>query len=141
MNLNLLFPVLAMAGLTYGVGAFLFLTRVSAIRSGQMHIKYFRTYNEGSSTLREIKASQHFTNLFEVPVLFYAAAAFAMILQVPGKGIEIAAWIFFFSRVAHAFVHIGPNRLFPRMITFFTGVFASMAMWILIAMEAFSRAT
>ncbi len=121
MNIHLLYPVLAMAGLTYATGGFLFLTRVSAVRSGKIHIKYFRTYNEGSSTALETKASQHFTNLFEVPVLFYTAAAFAMVLQVQGKGVEIAAWVFFASRAAHAFAHIGPNRLLPRMITFFRG--------------------
>lgn len=140
MNISLLYPVLAMVSLTYLVGLILFLTRVTAIRLGQVPLKYFRTYNEGSSTLQEIKTSQHFTNLFEVPVLFYAAAAFAMILGVQGKGIETAAWIFFASRVAHAYTHIGPNRLYPRMISFFVGVFASMAMWIIIAAEVCSRA-
>jgi hypothetical protein len=139
MNFQLIYPVLAMAGLTYAAGAFHFLTRVKAVRSGQVHIKYFRTYNEGSSTPLETKASHHFTNLFEIPVLFYAASAFAMILQMQGKGIEIAAWIFFISRAAHAYVHIGPNRIFPRMVCFFLGVFSSMAMWILIAVEVCGR--
>lgn len=139
MNLHLVYPAAAMAALTYAVGAFLFLTRVRGVSSGQISMKYLRTYSEGQSTNLEMKASQHFTNLFEVPVLFYAACAFAVFLPVPGNGIRMAAWVFVAARVAHACTHIGPNRLYPRMIAFFAGVFASMAMWILVALEVYGR--
>jgi hypothetical protein len=139
MNLHLLYPLFAMVALSYAAGLFLFLSRVTAVRSGKMHIKYFRTFTEGTATELVMKAGQHFSNLFEVPVLFYAAAVIAIFLPVQGKGIEVAAWIFFASRMAHALIHIGPNRLYPRMITFFIGVFASMAMWILIGIEACGR--
>ncbi len=139
MTPHLFYPVFAMVALTYGAGALLFLTRVTSVRAGKIPIKYFRTYNEGQSTLFETKVSQHFTNLFEIPVLFYAASAFALIQQVPGNGIVIAAWIFFAARVAHAIAHIGPNRLYPRMISFFVGIFASMAMWLLIALDLCAR--
>lgn len=140
MNFALLYPMIAMAGLTFLVGGLLFSIRVAAVRGGKIKMKYFRTYNEGSSTELELKASQHFANLFEVPVLFYAASITAMILPVQGSGILVAAWVFFASRVAHAFMHIGPNRIFPRMISFFLGFFSAVAMWFLIALEAASRA-
>lgn len=139
MNLSLLPPMIAMAALTFGVGALLFFIRVRAVRSGRVKMKYFRTYNEGSSTELELKASQHFSNLFEVPVLFYAAGLLGLVLPVQGQGIVVAAWIFVAGRVAHAVAHIGPNRLFPRMISFFTGVFAAMAMWAMIAGEVARR--
>ena len=139
MNLSLVPPMIAMAALTFGVGALLFFIRVRAVRSGAVKMKYFRTYNEGSSTELELKASQHFSNLFEIPVLFYAACLLGMILPVQGPGITAAAWVFFAARVAHAIAHIGPNRIFPRMLSFFTGVFAAMAMWAMIAGEAARR--
>jgi len=139
MNTSLLYPALAMAALTYSVGALLFYTRVRAVRAGKIQMKYFRTYNEGQSTEAELKASHHFINLFEVPVLFYTAICLALLFSVETKGMEIAAWIFVAARLAHAYFHIGPNRLYPRMISFFTGVFSSMAMWILIAVEVCGR--
>jgi hypothetical protein len=139
MNITLIYPMLAMVALTFSVAIFLFLTRVNGVRQGKIHIKYFRTYNEGETTALEQKANQHFANLFEVPVLFYAASITAMVLPVQGNGIVIAAWIFVATRVAHAYTHIGPNRLYPRMVSFFTGFFSVIAMWILIGLEAASR--
>lgn len=142
MNIQIIYPVLAMAAFTIMVGGFLLFTRVSAVRRGQIKIKYFRTYNEGSSTEIELKASQHFSNMFEMPVLFYAAAIIAMVLPVQGSAIVVTAWIFFASRVAHAYTHIGPNRILPRMFAFFTGVFAVAAMLaqIFVALQAMQGA-
>jgi hypothetical protein len=136
MNLKLLPPMMAMAALTFCVGALLFTIRVRAVRSGKVKLKYFRTYNEGVSTALELKASQHFTNLFEIPVLFYVACMLGIFLPVQGNLIIAAAWIFFVSRIAHALAHIGPNRLLPRMISFFVGVFATIAMWATIALQS-----
>jgi hypothetical protein len=139
MNIQIIYPVLAMATLTILVGGFLLFTRVSAVRRGLIKIKYFRTYNEGSSTEHELKASQHFSNMFEMPVLFYVAAIIAMVLPVQGNAIVATAWIFFGSRVAHAYTHIGPNRILPRMFAFFVGVFAVAAMLVQILISV--RAT
>ncbi|MFN7728725.1 MAG: hypothetical protein ACK5P7_06190 [Bdellovibrio sp.] len=57
----------------------MFITRVKALKSGQIPMDYFRTY---SMTIdipaAALQAQNHFKNLFKVPVLFYAGCLTAM---------------------------------------------------------------
>ena len=136
MNTVLIYPMAAMVFLTFIVGVILFVSRVQGVRLGKVRLRYFKNMS-GDSTPTDlmIDASRHFSNLFEVPVLFYAAAIVAMILPVTGIGIQISAWLFVVARLLHACVHIGPNKLRPRVGAFFLGFVAVLTMWIQIVIR------
>ncbi|MES3036263.1 MAG: MAPEG family protein [Bdellovibrionota bacterium] len=132
MNLQLVYPMFAMVVLTAVVLIMMFVTRVRAIRGGQMKVGYFKTYFDGQPTDDVLKTQRHFSNLFELPVLYYAGIIVAMIIPLGGGAIQFAAWLFVAARVAHAFIHLGSNKLYPRMLSYATGWLSVIAIWILI---------
>ncbi len=77
-----------------------------------------------------IKTANSYNNQFEMPVLFYTAAAFSMLAGAADAVMVTLAWVFALSRIAHAVIHIGPNIVMYRGLAFGVGVFAMVAMWI-----------
>ena len=84
---------------------------------------------------RATKLSNNYSSQFELPVLFYAAAAFAMLIHAVNGPMLVLAWIFAIARIAHALEHIGPNRIPWRLPLFVVGVGAVLGMWVLIALR------
>ena len=62
-----------------------------------------------------VQAARNFTNLFEVPTLFYMICVFALVTQNVSAGILSAAWIYVALRVAHSFIHTTNNKIILRM--------------------------
>ena len=58
-----------------------------------------------------IKRANNYRNQFEAPVLFYAVVAFALITKGADTLMIVLAWIFVLSRIVHAAIHIGPNKV------------------------------
>lgn len=130
MNHLLVFPMFAMVMLTFLVGVILFASRVSAFRKGQITLRYFRNMDGEKPTEWMLKASRHFSNLFELPVVFYAGCITALWLPTSNVWILVWAWLFVFARVVHAFIHIGPNNPRYRMLAFMLGFFCVLAIWV-----------
>jgi hypothetical protein len=80
-----------------------------------------------------LKVSNNYKNQFELPVLFYALAAFAIITRSVDYLMVVLAWVFVISRVIHAGVHIGPNVLRWRGLAFAVGAIVLLAMWLMLA--------
>jgi hypothetical protein len=127
--MSLILPMFALVLLTFIVAIITLYSRVHAVKTGQMDARFFKTY-QGEMSEQVLKTGRHFSNLFEVPVLFYAGCLAAMVIHVTGPYIQIWAWLFVVARIAHAYIHIGPNKIYPRMIAFFTCVFAVAALWL-----------
>ena len=139
MNTTLIYPMFALFLITFVVFVTMFLRRRQAVRDGKINIRFFKDFNPSfaeNSPEDMIRATRHFTNLFEVPVLFYTASLIAMQIQLQTVAIYIFAWTFVAARGAHAFIHLGNNRLYPRMISYALGWTAVGAMWIHIALSA-----
>jgi hypothetical protein len=76
------------------------------------------------------KLANNQRNQFELPVLFYAVAAFALILGAADATMLALAWAFAASRIVHAAIHIGPNRVRLRGPAFGLGFLIVTAMWV-----------
>lgn len=137
----MIYPMFAMVVLTALVLATLFRSRVGAVRQGLTSAGYFKIYQGGAEPEASAKAARHFVNLFEAPVLFYVVCLAAMIMHFTGIGMQILAWTYVAARVAHAFVHLGSNRLNQRIRAYFFSWLVLLAMWIyLVAGVTLSRA-
>lgn len=136
----MIYPMFAMVILTYAVFVTMAAVRFRAVLSGKMSLRYFVTYDKGAPTELVAKTQRHFVNLFEVPVLFYAGCLASIATGTDGATIRALAWAFVVSRVVHALIHIGPNRLYPRMFAFFAGAGLALAMWIAIVVQVAGRA-
>lgn len=122
MNQNLIYyPCFALLILSALVLIRMFLTRVFAIKSGTVDFRYFKTYNaaDGQLPMQMVQASRNFTNLFEVPTLFYMVCAFALITQHVDEIFLLMAWLYVALRYLHSAIHLTNNKITPRMTTYF----------------------
>jgi hypothetical protein len=83
------------------------------------------------------KRANNFRNQFELPVLFYTAVAFALILKQADGLLVALAWIFVISRFAHAATHIGANVVSQRFAAYVAGMVALAAFWLVLAWRVF----
>ena len=74
-------------------------------------------------------------NQLELPVLFYVAVAFAMIIHGADLVMVVLAWLFVLSRVIHAAIHVGPNKVRWRTPAFAFGCLTLMIMWAKLALQ------
>jgi hypothetical protein len=138
-GLALVYPMFAMVLLTAVVLVLLFRRRVQAVSERLITTAYYRIYQDQGVPEPEsaAKAARHFSNLFEAPMLFYVACLAAMITRRGGLAMVLLAWCYVAARVAHAAIHLGPNKLRWRIRAYFLSWLVLMAMWIdLIASRA-----
>jgi len=133
-ELSLVYPMLALVLLTFGVLIVLFRSRVRMVREGLAPVSYFRVFQGSPEPEFAAKPARHFANLFEAPTLFYAGCLAAMITGVTGTVIVVLAWAYVAMRYLHAYIHLGGNRVRHRMRAYFASWVCLMAMWITVAM-------
>jgi hypothetical protein len=85
-----------------------------------------------------VKRSNNQRNQFELPVLFYAVAAFALILKGADTLMIVLAWLFVLTRLVHAAIHIGPNKVRWRSPAFALGLLVVAVMWIKLLLHVLS---
>ncbi len=128
----LVYPMFAMVALTATVMVMLFRRRVRAVKERLITTAYYRIYQDQGVPEPEsaAKAARHFSNLFEAPTLFYVACLAAMVTQQVNVLLVILAWCYVGARIAHASIHLGPNKLRWRIRAYFWGWLVLAAMWI-----------
>jgi hypothetical protein len=129
-TLLLVYPMAALVVLTFVVLIRLFRSRVSAVRSGQLTIKYYRVFQGESEPESTLKPARHFVNLFEAPTLFYAGCLAAMVTGDHGLLLLGLAWAYVVARLAHAWIHLGGNRVRYRVRAYFLGWVVLLALWV-----------
>jgi hypothetical protein len=82
------------------------------------------------------KAANNYKNQFEIPVLFFAACAFALITKSVDFLMLALAIVFVAVRAVHATIHLGANPVMPRAYAFFASAVVVLVMWILIFVRA-----
>jgi hypothetical protein len=87
------------------------------------------------------KRAHNQRNQFELPVLFYTAAGFALIIGAADATMLALAWAFVVSRIVHAGIHIGPNRVRWRGPVFILGFLIVTAMWVKLFLHVVMQAT
>ena len=134
----LVYPMFAMVLLTATVLAVLFRSRVRAVRTGRVSARYFRVYQGETEPEDTAKPARHFSNLFEAPVLFYAGCLAAMVTRDTGALPLVLAWLYVATRLAHTLVHLGPNRLGPRINAYFASWLVLLAFWLQLVLHVAS---
>ena len=126
----LVYPMAAMVLLTAIVLVRMVLGRVAGVKRGDVDARLYKTWQaENTETRSMAQNSRHFINLFENPVLFYAACVTAMVMGQGTGLIYWLAWGYVATRVVHALVHLGANRIPPRMAIYGAGWVVLLAMW------------
>ena len=135
----LLFPMLALVLLTFGVSVMLFRARVRSVREGHTPVSYFRVFHGSPEPEYLAQVTRHFTNLFETPVLFYAGCLTAMVLGVTAPVVVAMAWGYVAARLVHAWIHLRGNRVRHRLRAFVLGWICLLGLWISVFVAVTTR--
>lgn len=124
----MLYPMFAMVLLTFVVAIHLFVLRIKAVKAGDMRLSQFRL-NSGETPDAMLQASRNYTNLFEVPVLFYAAGTLTISLGLESPVLTLTAWIFVLARALHSWIHLHSNNVIHRMRAYLLGNVCILIIW------------
>ena len=131
MTTAILWPTFALVLLIFVVWVTMVVQRLGHIRrnppargelsSGSTAMRYFEPV--------EMPAN-NFSNLFEMPVLYFALVPLLLLTHHAGHIEVTLAWIYVALRAVHSFVHIGPKQVTPRFIVYLLSCTVLSAMWI-----------
>lgn len=127
---TILFPVFALAALTFFVALWMARLRFAAVKKGDLDARYYRLNRGAEPPDYLVKVSRNFDNLLQIPVLFYVGA----LVLYAAKRVDVAyvalAWLYVGTRFAHTYIHTTYNDVRHRMIPFLFGGVVLMAIWV-----------
>lgn len=131
---SLLLPLLAQVFLTFVVMFHMYFQRVKEFKARRIHPESTPT----RKTMREAlvdsaPASDNFQNLFEMPVLFYAALLLALGLLVNDQLLLLLSWLYVGLRAVHSFIHCTYNRVMHRFFVFAVSAIVLLGIWVRLA--------
>jgi hypothetical protein len=131
---TILLPVFVLVALTFALLIAAALKRSAAIMSGQVRAKdvSLRQPNWPERATIYINA---YHNQLELPVLFYALVAFAMMTQKADFMFVVMSWIFVAFRLLQAWIFVTSNNIRMRGLFFAGGCATLMLMWIIFAVK------
>lgn len=132
---HLLLPAFVQFALTVYVLARMGQGRVRAVRSGRVKYSEVDTKTAYSESVQRFMSN--YQSQFELPVLFYAVLAFALIAERVDFVLIGLAWAFVGSRLLHSFVHTGSNIIATRFKVFVAGLVFLVGMWAWFGLKLF----
>jgi len=139
-QLLLLLPIFGMIALTVGIALWMLKLRYRAVLQDGVSPAYFKLNRGAKLPDYLVRVTQHYENLFETPLLFYIAILFVLVLK-QNDWIYIAlAWLYFASRLAHAYVHTTHNRILVRRNAFIISSVFLLSLWIKLLFDVVTNA-
>ena len=122
-------PAVALAALTIAVWLRMYVVRIGEMRRLRIHPQSVATSPEAAQRFVDTRAADNFRNLFELPVLFYAALGILFALGAVDRTGLVLAWLFVVLRVLHSVIHCGYNRVMHRFYAYLAGALVLWALW------------
>ena len=126
----MLLPCLAMVLLTLIIGLLTLYRRIQSMKKLKISPQRVATSAQKTELLTDTRASDNFSHLFELPVLFYVLCLLCLALQQTSMTLVILAWGFVVSRYIHSFIQCTYNKVMHRFLVFITGYLLVIAMLI-----------
>lgn len=130
----ILWPAVAMAGLTFLVWVRLYQLRLGEMARKRIHAQSLANAADSVRLLSDTRASDNFRNLFELPVLFYAGVLLAAQLGVSDAVSLALAWAFVALRTVHSLVHCTYNQVMTRFVAYALATLVLIAFWVRLAL-------
>ncbi|KRA42922.1 MAPEG family protein [Pseudoxanthomonas sp. Root630] len=129
----ILWPAVAMAGLTFLVWVRLYQLRLGEMTRKRIHAQSLANAADSVRLLGDTRASDNFRNLFELPVLFYAGSLLAAHLGISDAVSLSLAWAFVALRAVHSLVHCTYNHVMTRFVAYALATLVLIAFWVRLA--------
>jgi len=128
-KLSILYPIVALATLTFGVLLLIPLRRFRAGMAGQVAFDDFR-YGESARVPPEVALpNRNMMNLLELPVLFYVACLAYVVTDRVNDAALALAWSYVGLRLVHSAIHLTYNRVRHRLILFAASNIVLVMLW------------
>lgn len=130
-NALILQPMIAVMLLTLAVWVFLYARRLPAMQKRSLPAQTYTTPEKAQEFLPEAVSypANNLSNLFELPVLFYALCLVLLVTQSVDTVYLAAAWGFFGFRLLHSAIHCTVNRVMPRFLCYLA---SSLLLWLML---------
>lgn len=129
-----LLPVFIQVALTFALLVWMGRSRVALTKAGEVEMKDIALgERRWPPKVQQIINAYH--NQFELPVLFYAIVALALITRKADLLFVVLSWLFVATRLVHAYIHTTSNRVSRRFQAFLAGVLILVLMWIVFAVR------
>ncbi len=122
IGVAILQPVVALAAWTMVMWAWMYATRIPAMRANPLPPEELSTLNQGRLDAMLPPQVQwkayNYNHLHEAPTVFYAVA---IVLAIIGQGDGLNAWLgwtYVALRVVHSLVQAIGNKVMPRFLVF-----------------------
>lgn len=131
VNLAILWPTVALAGLIFVVWSILLRKRFAHIAANPPTAADFANAEAVGRYFRPVeRPAQNLANLFEMPVLYFALVPLLVLTGSASSAHVALAWIFVTLRAAHTVIHIGPNTVRTRARVYIASSIVLFAMWV-----------
>ena len=138
MNNAILLPMFAMIILTAIVWFIMCRKRIAHVRKERINPQDLADASDMKEIMKPVQApANNFANLFEVPVLFYAAVLTAYVVQANGTLLIILFWVFVALRYVHSYAQLTNNIVVQRVRVWGVSCIALWGAWITLAWETF----
>ncbi|MGX5174787.1 MAPEG family protein [Aliikangiella sp. IMCC44653] len=135
INLQLFFAAFALVSLTFVILFTMGFKRFKAAKNKEVDVNYYKLYQEANEPENIRKFARNFSNLFEVPVMFYAAIAITLALNVASNLLVYLAWGYVALRYLHSYVHCTSNKVINRFRIYVISCLVLIAYWVILALK------
>ena len=120
MKEQIFYPVFAMFSWISFMLFYLAYVRIKAVKGREIKFSQFRLQEGMPEKIQQV--SNNVNNLFQVPLLFFMACLFLLVLDKVTPLNLFLSWGFVLLRVVHSWVHISENDVNLRFFSFALGV-------------------
>ena len=139
-NQALVFAAIAQVALTFLVAFILFARRIAEMKQLKIHPQKIATSVQSAEVMQDIRASDNFKNLFEVPVLFYFLCACLLSTNTSSIYLSSLAWVFVGVRYVHSYIQCTHNKVMSRFYAFAASSLTLLLMWVIFAVDQMGKA-
>jgi hypothetical protein len=130
-------PVVAMVGITALAWLRLYQLRFAEMARRKIDPQSIALSAQKDAGLADTRGADNFNNQFQLPVLFYLAVAFEILVDGGDPLFVQLAWAFVATRAVHALIQWTYNRVVHRFVAYALGALILWALWVLVAIDVF----
>jgi hypothetical protein len=123
-----------MAGVTFLVWLRLYHLRLGEMRRSRIDPQRLALSAPKEALLKDTRASDNFSNLFEVPLLFYVGALAVTQAGLTDPVFVTLGWAFVALRATHSLIQCSYNRVMHRFAVYALATLVLIAFWIRFAL-------
>lgn len=140
-NLEILYPVIALAAWTFLVLLIIPFVRVRSVRRREISPNDFK-YGESPAVPPNVSIpNRNYMNLLELPMLFYVVCVVLYVTAgAPRQGIYLA-WAYVGLRIVHSLIHLTYNRVLHRLFAFTLSNITLVSLWVIAGVHVASSAS